>query len=437
MQRSRIHRFVAVQMGMCAVLAAAGNDGWEQTRLLGTAAHEQGRFADAQRLLRTAMAQAAFDAADVRRADLDDELAGVCQVLGDPAEAERLYADALNVLAKHPDDGQAVRATVFGGLGLFRAHEGRLGEAQDLLEKAMASGRIGFGETDARMATVESSLGQVYVMQGKLADAEPMLQKAVAILKTTPASRLPERVVAETGLGSLRMAEGHYAEAEPILQQAVEEASPLGEAHPGYAGALTALADLYRLEGNSARGEPLLKKAQAIYASAFGAQSSRVAEVMLDRSIDNLTDKKSSLAETEILQALEMLRKANGADHPTTALAEFRLAQAYTMEGKYAEAEPLLQHALRVQESVYPEGHSLVADCMLQLAEVERLQQHYPDAEQQFRNAIAAYEKLGGSPNLAIALRQYAKLLRTSRTEEAKALERRAQGVQKGVQSFK
>lgn len=213
----------------------------------------------------------------------------------------------------------------------------------------------------------------------------------------------------------------------------------LGKSYPAWAGTLAALADLYRLEGRSSRGEPLLKKAQAIYEAAFGPDSARVAEILLDRSIDNIAAKKLSVAESEINQALDILRKTGGPEHPTTALAEFRLAQVYTVEEKFSEAESLLQHALSVRQKIYPEGHFLIAECLLQLAEVERLELRHPDAEQHYREAIALYEKTGntGAPGLAAALRQYAKLLRTNRAEEAKALEKRAEKVSRGVEAFK
>jgi len=419
-------------------LAWAANSPWEESRRNGAAAREQGKYSEARRWFETALTQAEFDDGDLRRADLDDELAAVCEVIGDEAAADRLYADALKILAKHPNDGVDVRSVVLGGLGMFRARQGRLHDADDTLEEALASAKAIYGARDPRLASLQSSLGQIDVMQGKLADAESLLQSAIKIQKTTPHSIASERIASEVALGTLYMTEGRYSEAESILSPANEEASRLAKSYP-WAGALAALADLYRLEGKPARSEPLLKRAQAIYEAAFGPDSARVGEILLDRSIDSLAAKKSTVAENEIIRALEILRKANGQEHATVALAEFRLAQAYTQEGQYAEAEPLLRHALSIEERTYPEGHLLIADCLLQLAEVERLQQHYPDAEQQYRNAIAAYEKVRnqGSAGLAVALRQYAKLLRTSRTEEAKALEKRAEGLQRSVETFR
>jgi tetratricopeptide (TPR) repeat protein len=373
---------------------------------------------------------------DLRRADLDDELAGQRQLEGDQAAAEELYRDALSILEKHPDDGADVRARVLGGLGSFRARQGRLAEAKDILEKALAGASATLGERDSGAASLKSCLGQVYFMQGRTQEAESLLKDAVDILRMGLAS-VADRVISESVLGAIYTQEGRYSSAEPILQQAVEEARALGESHPTYASALTTLADLYRVEGKETRMEPLLRKAQAIYVAALGPESPRVAEVMLDRSIETMNEKKFALAETELGEALRILRK-QGANHPTVAIGESWLARVYTQQGRYREAKTMLEHALPILEMTWPDGY-LVADGLYEVAQVERLEKDYAAAELGYRKAIAAYEKAGsaGSQGLEVALRQYAGLLRTNRGEEAKALDKRAEGLRKSVQTFR
>jgi tetratricopeptide (TPR) repeat protein len=373
---------------------------------------------------------------DLRQADLDDELAGKRQLEGDQAAAEALYQDALSILGKHPNDGANVRAKVLGDLGSFRARQGRLNEAKDILEKALAEASAALGERDSGTASLKSCLGQVYFMQGQAREAESLLKDAVEIQRMGLAS-VADRVIAESALGAIYTQEGRYSAAEPILQQAAEEARELGESHPTYASALTTLADLYRAEGKQARMEPLLRKAQAIYVAAFGPESPRVAEVMLDRSIEIMNEKKFALAETELGEALGILRK-QGADHPTVAIGESWLAKVYTEQGRYREAKTMLEHALPILRTTWPDGY-LLADGLYYLAQVERLERNFAAAELDYRKAIAAYEKAGavGSQGLEVALRQYASLLRTNRGDEAKDLERRAEGLRKSVQAFR
>ena len=378
----------------------------------------------------------AAEGQDLRRADLDDELAGERQLEGDQAAAEELYRDALSILEKHPDDGADVRARVLGGLGLFRARQGRIEEAKTILEKALAGASAELGERDIRTASLKSCLGQIYLIQGRAPEAESLLKDAVEIQRAGSAS-VADRVVSEAALGAAYTHEGRYSAAEPILQLAVEEARELGESHPTYGSALTALADLYRVEGKQARMEPLLRKAQAIYTAAFGPESPRVAEIMLDRSIETMSEGKVALAETELDEALGILRK-EGVNHPTVAIGEARLAKVYMEQGRYREAKTMLEHAVPILEMTWPDGY-LLADSLYDLAQVERLERDYAAAELGYRKAIAAYEKAGaaGSQGLEMALRQYASLLRTNRGEEAKALEKRAESLRRGVQAFR
>lgn len=85
---------------------------------------------------------------------------------------------------------------------------------------------------------------------------------------------------------------------------------------------------------------------------------------------------------------------------------------------KYDEAESLLQHALPILQKTWPGGHFVVADYLSEMAEVERLWRRYANAELLYQKAIAVYEKCGlaSSSGLAVALQQYARLLRTGRT---------------------
>jgi tetratricopeptide (TPR) repeat protein len=423
---------------LCVTPSASGQELWEKSRRAGADARNQGRYGEARHWLEQARAQAAFEPADLRRADLDDELAGVCQVLGDDLEAERLYTDAQAVLARHPSDGDDVRAIVLGGLGLFRMREGRLTDAEVVLNTALSSGKKAFGERDVRMATVQSSIAQLYLVKGEASKAEPLLQTAIEVQRKGASSSARDLLISEGALGTMYLMEGRYPEAESTLTDAQNAARRFGDSPPELAGILASLADVYRLEGRASRGEPLLKQAQAIYTTAFGADSPRVAEILLDRSIDDLSANKAALAEDVILQALGILRRVNGPEHTAVALGELRLAEAYKLERKYTEAEQLLNHALAVQERTYPQGHQLVADTLIQMAEVQRLQNHFPEAEISYRRAIAGYEKIGAlnTPNLAFTLRQYAKLLKTSRAQEAKALERRAEGMRSAPQAF-
>jgi tetratricopeptide (TPR) repeat protein len=429
---------VGVVLILYAARAATGGETWDELRRNGTLAWQQGRYPEAKRYLEAAMAQFPFDGQDLRRVDPDDELASVYELLGDLAGAERSYRDAMAILGNHPEAKPGMRATVLADFGSFCSNQGRFREATEVLESALAGSRAALGERDVRTATLKSGLGQVYLLEGRLAKAEPLLQEALEVQRATLPAQHLDRIVSESGLGYLYLLEGRYEKAEPILQQVSEDARKLGEQHPTLAFTLSNLANLYRVEGKSARAEPLFRKALAIYEASLGPESLKVAETLLIMSFDSVASKKFATAEAEVGRALEILRKTAGPESPAVALGEYRLATAFIGEGKYAEARVLLQHALPIEETTWPDGHFVVGDCLYEMAEVERLQRRYANAELLYQRAIALYEKDGAScsPGLAAALQQYATLLKTGRTDEARSLEKRAQELRKSIHAF-
>jgi tetratricopeptide (TPR) repeat protein len=426
----------------CAFGADTWADSWEDLRRNGDLAREQGRYREARQYLETALAEldqeTGLETPDLLHAALDHELAGVCNSLGDSARAEFLLVEAQNIIETHPEANAGLRSSVLGGMGMFRASQGRLKEAKELMERGLAS-RQSLGERDTGTATMKSGLGQIYMLSGNLADAERLLQSAVEVHRARLPARNLDRIVSETSLGTVYVLEGRYQAAEVVLQQVSEEARQMGESHPAYAATLTVLADLHRLKGDVARREPLLRKAQAIYEESLGPQSMRVAETLLDMSIDLAANNKFTLAEADISRALNIFRKARGEEDPMLALGEYQLAKVYLQQRKYAEAEALLKHALSIQEKTWPDGHYAIGDTLYQLAEAQRLQRRYADAELQYKAAIAVYEKSSPSQSrgLAVALQQYARLLRTRRTDEARILEKRAQDLKRTIQAFR
>ncbi len=116
-----------------------------------------------------------------------------------------------------------------------------------------------------------------------------------------------------------------------------------------------------------------------------------------------MNEKKFALAETELGEALGILRK-QGANHPTVAIGESWLAKVYTQQGRYREAKTMLEHALPILEMTWPDGY-LLADGLYELAQVERLEKDYAAAELGYRKAIVAYEKAGARDRRALRWR--------------------------------
>ena len=109
------------------------------------------------------------------------------------------------------------------------------------------------------------------------------------------------------------------------------------------------------------------------------------------------------------------------------------LAEAYRLQGRYAEAEPLYKRSLAIREKALGPEHPRVATTLNNLAVLYQAQGKYADAEPLYKLALAIWEKALGPehPHVATSLENYAALLRkTGRGNEAVKLEARAKAIQ-------
>jgi tetratricopeptide (TPR) repeat protein len=125
-------------------------------------------------------------------------------------------------------------------------------------------------------------------------------------------------------------------------------------------------------------------------------------------------NERARYAEAEPLyqRALAIDEMVLGAGHPDVATDLNNLATLYTNQGKYAEAEPLYQRALAIGEKTLEPEHPNVAIRLNNLANLYSDQGKYAEAEPLYQRALAIGEKTLGPehPNVAIRLNNLALL---------------------------
>ena len=101
------------------------------------------------------------------------------------------------------------------------------------------------------------------------------------------------------------------------------------------------------------------------------------------------------------------------------------LGLAYWKVGRLAEAEALLRRALEIWEAAFGSEHELLDEVWLGLAGVHRDRGRLAESEELFEKVLARLQDSEGDedPNLAMARKEYAVLLRaTGRAEQAAEL---------------
>ena len=145
-------------------------------------------------------------------------------------------------------------------------------------------------------------------------------------------------------------------------------------------------------------------------------------------------------ADKQLLTALKEAEKFGEQDR-RLAVNLGALGTVYRAQGRYAEAEPLLRRALAIVEKRVAEKElepedprvvEVVVPILDNLAALYTVQAKYAEAEPLFRRALAIREKALGPerPEVAKTLDNYAELLRkTNREAEAAKLEARAKAI--------
>ena len=121
-----------------------------------------------------------------------------------------------------------------------------------------------------------------------------------------------------------------------------------------------------------------------------------------------------------------------GANHPIVANSLFNLASLYVNQGRYADAEPLYTRALAIYEKVHGPTHASVADALDSLATLYNYQGRYGDAEGLYRRSLTIRVKARGPahPEVAYSLTNLAWLYNSQgRYPEAEELYKRSLAI--------
>ena len=163
---------------------------------------------------------------------------------------------------------------------------------------------------------------------------------------------------------------------------------------------------------------------------AASAQETRWDSIMADAA-KAYQQADYAQAENLFLAALKEAEKF-GEQDSRLATSLNNLALLYDTQGKYAQAEPLYQRALAIDQKTLGPDHPDVATSLNNLALLYYNQSKYAQAEPLYERALAIAEKALGPehPNAATSLENYAALLhKLNRDAEADKMEARAQAI--------
>lgn len=236
-------------------------------------------------------------------------------------------------------------------LGVALGQKAELDAARATLEEALAMRRKVLGGEHPEVAVTHSELGRVLFDQGHLGEAEACFRTALAIRQKALGPADHETATSMSDLGLLLRQKGDRAGAEILFREtlAVTRGSR-GPKHPDIATALANLALTVNERGDHAAAEAMFREALAIGNASLGRDHPNNAQRLANLAGVLRVQGKLAEAAARNEEALALSRPALGLEHPAVARQEVGLARVYLGQGRPAAAEPLLRHALGVQQ---------------------------------------------------------------------------------------
>ncbi len=328
---------------------------------------QQGRSREALELARQAVAirKEVLGEHSTDYAQAVNNLALVCQSLGEYAQAEERFRLALDIYEQALGQRHPRCALVLNNLAALYCARGNYAQAEPLYGRVVQICKQTAGENSLDHARSLQNLAALYRLTGEYARAEPLLRQVVQIGAQTLGPKQPDYAACLSNLAELYRSMGEYARAEPLYRQALDiRKQVLGEKHLDYATNLDNLAALYKLMGDHVRAESLLRQAQEIFKQAHGEKQPNYAAVL--NNLAEVYRYRGDYVRALPLyrEAVQIYKETAGIRCPAYATSLNNLGLVYQILGLQAQAEPLLRQSLEIRKQILGEKHPVYAQSL-------------------------------------------------------------------------
>jgi tetratricopeptide (TPR) repeat protein len=305
------------------------------------------------------------------------------------ADAEKEFRKGLECARRFADDDPRV-GHLLDGLAQAQRGLGNYTEAESLAQQSFAVQEKAWGPDHYRTQVCANNLANVYLDLARFDDARALYHQALRVVQARRGSQHPDFAICLNNMAKSYSDSERYADAEPFFRQATE----IVEA---------------RLKPNH---------------WCVGLLFSNMAYVLGRQG-------KCPEAETYAERALSIFEH-DGKHELLQALALANLGHVRYRQGRFDEAEDLLQQSYSTQKKLLARTHPQLVGVLHDLARVFAAQKRWTEAEEVCQRELHLCEEylVPTHPLLARALENYAALLtQIERAHEAGHLLARARQV--------
>ncbi len=392
-------------------------------------AQQEGRIADAEKILNDRIHE-------VERTEPNSPqlvpyltlLAMIAKIKQQTSDARVIYQRMLEIdrSAFGPGDSRSVRDLINVAVALG---SGKNEEEEQLLKQALDLALQSPKPAPSMVAEALAHLAQLYQMEQRWYDAEPLAAQGLKICASVSLLPGPCESLQRT-LAKVYRGEGRTVDAGQV------DATNMDAESPPELDALNKSAKQHEKDGLYVQAEFTYRQA-ATYIDAHpmwnGGKIPADLTGMLSmeyNGIGRVLEKqgRTDLAEESYKRAIAS-QEASASENPISvgSVSFSELMNLYRNEGRLNELEPIIQHALELQEKFLGESSTNLAHTLVTLAGVYREEGKYAQAEPLYERAMKI-EEINFGPNnqrSTSTLSSYADLL-FKLHEDAKAAELQA-----------
>ena len=374
----------------------------EMQRTIGAVYYAQGRYDQAEQILRAALEKYTrlYGLDRHETVEAANLLSNVLLRKGSNAEAEALFLKDIDIERKEAQRGHLdvrTMAFVLGDYGSMldqrgdKATEGYLREALQYASKLT-------GKDRAFVAMLYNDLGDVAYRSGDLNESERMGRAALDEYRKLPEGTYVEMAATLSNLGAVLIKKGSYSQAEPFVREGLElRRKMLGNAHPDTAMSLFRLSDLLYKQGNYQGAENAARESVEVFSRGLTTPKDNIyfANPVMALGLALNRTGRSREAEAYLREALEIRTRLLPRGNQLIAASEGALGECLTTQKRYAQAEPLLQRSYATMKAVQGERGPLTLEALRRLA---ALYQSWGKPEEAARYQVAVAQSSPGQP---------------------------------------
>jgi tetratricopeptide (TPR) repeat protein len=231
------------------------------------------------------------------------------------AEAAILYEEAVRA-AEQPGQDATRAAWARNGLGMIDDESGRVTEAEREYRRSLALFEHAGANRTSDYALVLNNLAAHYSDLGRIAQAETLLRESIAIFSASVPVSTAGLALARGSLATVMMKNGHYGEAEALLVQAVSSLEHQPAQSERLAFELNNLGLLRKCQHRYQEAAEFFRQALAILVRALGADHPELLDMLNNLALVQFATGNRDEADTTFRRALTIAGARLGAAHP-------------------------------------------------------------------------------------------------------------------------